>query len=77
MKTAIQFLTENWWLALIWNLPLITLLSIPLSNIFNEAYKILSISIALWLYISLNSIKNWYNDYKFDELEKQIKELNK
>lgn len=76
MKTKIQYLKENIILAIIWNLPLILLITIPFVDILKKEYLIIG-SIITFFYLVISSIESWYNDYRFEELEKQIKEQNK
>ena len=71
MKTKTEFLKENIILACIWNIPSTLCIIIPFINVLKKEYLICG-SIIIFIYLSLSSIESWYNDYRFEELEKQI-----
>ena len=68
MKTKFQFLKEN--------IVLLFLIWIPCNRLIVDiVYKIGS-TIIFWLLCNFYTVDSWYNDYRFEELEKQIKDKN-
>ena len=74
MKTKLKFLKENIFLAIFWNLPHPIALFIGVGILTDDLVFKLATSLAFYLYFIFSSINNWYNDYRFEELEKQLKE---
>jgi len=77
MKTKLKFLKENWLLAFVWNIPVLFWVLFTLSYFNVELFVRIGLACVLYMMFFLNSIISWYNDYRFDELEKQIKDLQK
>ena len=77
MKTKLKFLKENIILLLIFNILILFLIWIPINHFFAEVFLLYKIGTTsfVWLLLNIHTIDSWYNDYRFEELEKQIKEL--
>ena len=73
MKTFEQYSKENIIVAIIFKLPIIGI-SLCFIDITDRFYTIPTL-ILIYLYAIISSLKRWYNDYRFEELEKQINEL--
>lgn len=75
MKTKKDFLKENIGISAIWNIPMMIIISIPISDLFSELFKTICIMIVVYVILVFRSIDTWYNEDKIFELEQQIKQL--
>ena len=75
MKDKKQFFKENIIGCIFFNIPPIIGLSILLPNIISDIFYSVGVTILISLYLLFNSLDDWYNDYRFTELEKQVKQL--
>ena len=73
MKTKNEYLKENWIVIIIWNTITIFPIMTAVSNIEIPMYMRIGTIILIFLYMCGNSLESWYNDYRFDELHKLIK----
>ena len=75
MKTKQQFFKENILVLLIFSIPLGFTVGIPLSYLLvNNIYRWITLLLII-LYFNISLLNDWYNNYRFKELEKEIKQL--
>lgn len=75
MKTKKQFFKENILSLLSFSIPLGFTVGIPLSYVLvNDLYYWITLFLII-LYFNISLINNWYNDYRFKELAKEIEQL--
>ena len=75
MKTKNQYHKENCMISVIWNIPSITFFALSISYINLPTYILIGSVAILFVILCIRSLDSWYNDYRFEELDKQIKEL--
>ena len=77
MKTKLQYFKENWIFCIIMNIFLIPVIWMPINTIELDMYYKVGTTILIWVYLYLDSMKSWYNDYRFDYLNDLIKKQNR
>jgi len=75
MQTKIQFFRDNIIISIIVSLYLIFIIGIPLRHIILNPLYYWGTLLFLFLYFIIHLLNDWYIDYRFKELEKQINDL--
>ena len=76
MKTKIEFFKENIIFVLIWNITAMPVIIIPIKYVFTDTFYFVLCSISIYVVFVGNTMKDWYTEYRIDELEKQINPKN-
>ena len=76
MKTKIEFFKEHIIFVLIWNITLMPVIIIPIKYAFTDTFYFVLCSISIYAVFVGNTMKDWYTEYRIDELEKQINSKN-
>lgn len=77
MKTRFQYFKQYIILSIVLNIPFIVILYIPLSHINLDLSILIGSTALVYGFSCVNSLSTWYDNYRFEYLEKQIKELTK
>jgi len=75
MTIRIQFLKEYWWLALIMNSPYLLIISMAFSNLVEDKLIFWTLVFSVYLFLSFDSIKDWYVQEQIDYLIKKTKNV--
>jgi hypothetical protein len=73
--SKLEYLKQNWVIALIWNAPMAFIAFIIIHSITDDIYPNIFLPIFTLVFLASRDMHNWHMEDRIDKLEKEIKKL--